>query len=86
MDIGVDISMYPLDAQFIPPIKDFIQRLQASGRCKLVTNSLSTQLFGTYEEVFALLRDQLRISFEQQQENAGKAVFVLKLVGPMSPA
>jgi len=52
----------------------------------VVTNSLSTQLFGTYEEVFALLREQLRISFEQQQESAGKAVFVMKFVGPMSPA
>ena len=27
MRIAVDISLYPLDADYIPPIKDFIERL-----------------------------------------------------------
>lgn len=27
MDIGVEISLYPLDANYIPPIKSFIDRI-----------------------------------------------------------
>lgn len=80
MQIGVEISLYPLNAQFIPPIQDFIDRLNANGRFKVVTNSLSTQVFGRYEEVFESLTRELRVTFE----NNDKAVFVLKVIGPMA--
>jgi uncharacterized protein YqgV (UPF0045/DUF77 family) len=86
MDIAVDISMYPLDAQFIAPIKDFIARVSASGRCKVVTNSLSTQIFGSYEDVLGVLGAELRVSLGQQQAAGGKAVFVMKLLGPLTEA
>jgi len=79
MDIGVELSLYPLTAGYIPPIKDFIERLQASG-LKVQTNSLSTQVFGAYEEVFGLLTRELRTTFGQLD----KAVFVMKVVGPLS--
>ncbi len=32
MDIGVEISLYPLHQQFIPPIEDFIARLNRGRR------------------------------------------------------
>jgi uncharacterized protein YqgV (UPF0045/DUF77 family) len=80
MEIGVEISLYPLDAQFIPPIQDFIARLNADGRFKVVTNSLSTQLFGRYEDIFESLARELRVTFESND----KAVFVMKVIGPMS--
>ena len=80
MDIAVELSLYPLNAQYIPPIKDFIDRLNADGRLKVVTNSLSTQVFGPYELVFAVLTRELRKTFETND----KAVFVMKVLGPMS--
>ena len=46
MDIAVELSLYPLNADYIPPIKDFIDRLNAHSQLKVVTNSLSTQGFG----------------------------------------
>ena len=82
MDIGVDISLYPLDAQYISPIKDFIARLNAHGQLRIVTNSLSTQVFGPYEEVFSALTRELRQSFESND----KSVFVLKVIGPFTAA
>ena len=78
MDIGVEISLYPLDADFIPPIQDFIDRVNAHGGLKVVTNSLSTQIFGPYRDVMALLEQELRPPFER----GGKAVFVMKIIGP----
>ncbi|HUI62780.1 MAG TPA: YkoF family thiamine/hydroxymethylpyrimidine-binding protein [Steroidobacteraceae bacterium] len=82
MDIGVEISLYPLNADFIPPIQDFIDRLNAAGRFRVITNSLSTQVFGPYEEVMGALTRELRETFA----NNAKSVFVMKVIGPYSPA
>ena len=81
MDIVVEISLYPLDADFIPPIQDFIDRLNLGARLKVVTNSMSTQVFGSYEDVFGVLVREIRTTFE----NNAKAVFVMKVLGPLSP-
>jgi hypothetical protein len=78
LDIGVEISLYPLTAEFAPIIHDFIDRLHADGRLKVVSNSLSTQVFGRYDDVFEVLHRELRVTF-----NSGKAVFVMKLIGPL---
>jgi uncharacterized protein YqgV (UPF0045/DUF77 family) len=83
MDIGVEISLYPLRADFTAPIREFIDRLRAHGGLRVVSNSMSTQVFGSYDEVFEALRRELRTAFEQP--GAGKAVFVMKVLGPLSP-
>jgi uncharacterized protein YqgV (UPF0045/DUF77 family) len=80
MDIGVEISLYPLNAEFIPPIQDFIDRLNLAPRLKVVTNSMSTQVFGSYDDVFGALVRELRTTFEKND----KAVFVMKVLGPLS--
>jgi uncharacterized protein YqgV (UPF0045/DUF77 family) len=80
MQIGVEISLYPLDADYIPPIRDFIARLNAEPRLRIVTNAMSTQLFGEYDVVLPLLQTEIRRTFG---ENA-KAVFVMKLLGPLA--
>ena len=55
MEIGIEISLYPLNADFIPPIQDFIDRLNRDGRFKVLTNSMSTQIFGRYEDLLDAL-------------------------------
>lgn len=84
MDIGVEISLYSLTADFIPPIQDFIDRLNADLRLKVVTNSMSTQMFGRYDDVFDALKRELRITFESRASQAGKAVFAIKVLGPLA--
>ena len=89
MEIGVEISLYPLTEKFGPRIKAFLDRLGASGRFKIVTTSLSTQLFGEYDEVVAALTREMRTVFAEGAgeggEAADKAVFLLKLFGPLPP-
>jgi uncharacterized protein YqgV (UPF0045/DUF77 family) len=80
MDIGVEISLYPLDKQFIPPIQNFIDRLQTERRLRVETNSMSTQVFGDYEVVMQTLTRELRVTFEGND----KAIFVMKVLGPLS--
>lgn len=82
MDIGVEISLYPLDADFVPPIQDFIDRLNTDHRLRVVTNSMSTQVSGAYDDVFGALARELRVTFERER----KAVFVMKVLGPLAPA
>jgi hypothetical protein len=79
MDIGVEISLYPLHDDYIPPIKDFIQRLNQDGRFRVLTNDMSTQVFGRYEDVMSALTREIRPTFEQD----GKAIFVMKVLGPL---
>ena len=77
MKIGVEISLYPLRDEFIPPIRDFIDRLNADGRFKVITNDMSTQVFGEYEQVMEALARELRPTFERD----GKSIFVMKVLG-----
>ena len=83
MEIGVEISLYPLAERFAPEIHDFIARLSAAADLKVVGGSLSTQVFGEYERVFETLRQELRHSFESRGEQGGRAAFVLKVRGPL---
>lgn len=80
MEIGIEISLYPLNSDFIPPIEDFINRLNRDGRFKVVTNSMSTQIFGRYEDILDAVTREMRASFE----SAGKSVFVMKVLGPLA--
>ncbi|MGA2023697.1 MAG: YkoF family thiamine/hydroxymethylpyrimidine-binding protein [Steroidobacteraceae bacterium] len=80
MDIGVEISLYPLHQQYLGPIKDFIARLNADGQLRVSTNSMSTQIFGDYDTVMQRLLREVRLTLQSED----KAVFVLKILGPLS--
>jgi uncharacterized protein YqgV (UPF0045/DUF77 family) len=85
MDIGVEISLYPLKADFVPAIHEFLERLNRAPGLRVVTNSMSTQVFGPYEQVMELLRAELRTTFEAVAKAQDKAVFVMKVLGPLPP-
>jgi uncharacterized protein YqgV (UPF0045/DUF77 family) len=82
MQIGVEISLYPLNADYIPPIKDFIERINAGGRLRILTNAMSTQIFGDFDDVMQRLVPELRKTFAAND----KAVFVMKVLGPLAAA
>ena len=86
MDIGIEISLYPLRAEFAPLIRDFIARLGRAPHLRIETNSMSTQVFGAYDEVMDLMRRELRVTLEALGAEQHKAVFVMKLLGPLTPA
>lgn len=76
MRVAVDISLYPLDADFIPPIKDVIQRLSSHDSLEVVTNPMSTQVRGEYNDVMTALHREIGTTFE----NLPKAVFAIKIL------
>jgi uncharacterized protein YqgV (UPF0045/DUF77 family) len=76
MRIAVDISLYPLDKNFLPPIQDVIERLNTHELLEVVTNPMSTQIRGEYDVVMRALNQEIRVSFEQMP----KAVFAIKIL------
>jgi uncharacterized protein YqgV (UPF0045/DUF77 family) len=77
MHVAVEMSLYPLSAEFIPPIVDFIERLKSHPGLSVVTNSMSTQVSGEFDCVFDALRAEVRASLAGPY----RAVFVMKVLG-----
>ncbi len=76
MRVAADISLYPLDADFIPPIKDVIKRLNGYPELEVVTNPMSTQVRGEYADVMAALTAEIGTTFER----VPKAVFAIRIL------
>ena len=72
----VEISMYSLTDAYAKNVIDFIQRVKQNEGIRVEVNGLSTQLFGEYDLLMEVLKEEMRASFEQ-----GKAVFLLKVAG-----
>jgi uncharacterized protein YqgV (UPF0045/DUF77 family) len=77
MHVAVELSLYPLTGNFIPPILDFIERLEARPGLAVVTNSMSTQVSGEFDAVFEALRAEIAVSLSGRE----RAVFVMKVLG-----
>lgn len=76
MRVAVDISLYPLNEDFVPPIADVIARLKAHRDVEVDTNAMSTQLRGEYSVVMRALEAEIGKTFDELP----KAVFVLKIL------
>tara|TARA_R110002020_G_scaffold251389_1_gene465262 strand:+ start:1017 stop:1277 length:261 start_codon:yes stop_codon:yes gene_type:complete len=63
MDISVELTFSPLQDDFEQHIIDFIKKLRASG-LTILENPLSTQVFGTYDEVMVVLNTEIKAAFE----------------------
>ena len=74
MKITVDISMYPLDSNYKPPIKVFILRLREQPNIELLTNQLSTQICGEFDAVTSALN----ICMQEVMEAEGRVVFITR--------
>ena len=76
MQVAVDISLYPLDENFIPPIKDIIDRLSQHDGVAVERNRMSTQIRGDFDVVMPVLTQEIRATFD----NVPKAVFAIKIL------
>jgi uncharacterized protein YqgV (UPF0045/DUF77 family) len=75
MKISVDLSYYPLNETFVPHIVDFIACLNLHKNIQAVTNGMSTQVFGEYDDVMEAISREIKKSFELPH-----SVFVMKMV------
>ena len=76
MLVAVDISLYPLDENFIPPIKNVIERLGKHPGVEIEYNRMRTQIRGEYDVVMPALTEEIRTTFT----DVPKAVFAIKIL------
>jgi uncharacterized protein YqgV (UPF0045/DUF77 family) len=77
MRTAIEISLYPLDADYIPPIKSFIERLNGYPELQVTTNAMSTQVAGEHARLFEVLAKETAATFGEP----GRKVFVMKVLG-----
>lgn len=77
MNISIEISLYPLaETQFKTEIWAFIKRLRTQAGLKVITNGMSTQVFGEYDLATTTVMSEIK----QVHEQLGSAVFVCKFI------
>ena len=76
MNISVEISMYPLTKNYESPIVKFIDQLNQHEGIKIITNTMSTQIFGNYELVMKALTPEIRAAFMAEPTT----IMVLKII------
>jgi uncharacterized protein YqgV (UPF0045/DUF77 family) len=76
MKLTVEISMYPLAANYLEPIRAFIAQLNSYEGIQVSTYPTATVLVGDHDVVMEAFRHALRWS----QETFGMCVFVSKFI------
>ena len=66
MQVSIDVSLYPLNDKFIPPINDFISELQKNDNIEVRSNSMSTQLFGDFDDLMSILKIEIEKTFKKE--------------------
>ncbi|CAI8295378.1 MAG: Uncharacterised protein [Flavobacterium sp. SCGC AAA160-P02] len=75
MKISAELTLTPLQNNFEEPIIRFIKKLRAS-QFVVLENPLSTQIFGEYDLLMPYLIEEIKASFEDQEN----VVMNLKIV------
>jgi uncharacterized protein YqgV (UPF0045/DUF77 family) len=81
MRAAVEISMYPLTADYRPPIQAFIDRLNTHSGITVRTNSLSTQIWGTLDQIMSILASEMALAAAE----APQLIFVMKVLPGLAP-
>lgn len=77
MQVRVDLSLYPLSDDYIPPIKAFIEKLQATPGLVVEVNRMSTQVDGDITTVFNAIERAAHETFSANHRSS----LVIKMLG-----
>jgi len=78
MQISIELSLYPLaETKYKSEIWAFIKRLRKVEGLNVVTNGMSTQVFGDYD----LAVTNVMAEIKHVHSTVGAAVFVCKFIG-----
>jgi uncharacterized protein YqgV (UPF0045/DUF77 family) len=75
MQTSIEISYYPMQEEFIPSILEFVHRLKSYSNIQVVSTSMSTQIFGEYDELMAIITKEIKKSMDIPH-----SVFILKII------
>jgi uncharacterized protein YqgV (UPF0045/DUF77 family) len=66
MKVTLEITMYPLSDGYKETVKDFLRRLNKIENIEVITNGVSTQVFGEYDDVMKAYTKALKPSMESE--------------------
>lgn len=75
MKTSIEISYYPLAESYKEPIKKFIASLGEFDNITVKSNSISTQVFGEYDDAMMAVTKCIKNAFELPN-----SIFVLKVM------
>lgn len=78
MQLTAEITLYPLQDDYIGIIEDLIHGLRRHDGLQLVTNAMSTQVTGDFDTVFRAVATELRASAERYGDQAMVCKFLPK--------
>ncbi|MBT8061745.1 MAG: hypothetical protein HKO64_11675 [Xanthomonadales bacterium] len=81
MQLTAELSFYPLAEDYIPPIKAFITELAGQAGLQMVTNRMSTQISGSFDDVTQAINQAMRACMS----GPGRAVLVVKYLNTALP-
>ncbi|WP_286267257.1 hypothetical protein [Thalassotalea atypica] len=77
MQVSIDLSLYPLaKTEYKDEIWQFIERLKKIKEIKVVSNGMSTQVFGEYDYAVTNVMAEIK----RVHQAVGSAVFIIKLI------
>ncbi len=76
MGISIEISMYPLNENYKQPILTFIERLRGHDSLEVITNNLSTRIFGDFDTVMPIVQQAMKATFN----DPNTIVMVMKVI------
>lgn len=74
MKISLEMSYYPFLENAENEVNVFLERLKKYPDLKIITNFMSTQIIGEFQQIMEFLSKELHDSF-----NCQKSVFVIKI-------
>lgn len=63
MRISAELSLYPLQEDYIAPIHAFLDALNQCADVSVRTNAMSTHVYGEYDAVMAAIQGSLKSAF-----------------------
>lgn len=66
MKVSIELTLLPLNNNFEEHIIHFIKRLRAS-EFTVLENPMSTQIYGEYDKLMPFLTEEIKKSFENQE-------------------
>ena len=76
MKLTAELSLYPIQDDYVPVIQAFIDALREHTDLQVVTNAMSTQVCGDYARVVSAVSETLAASTRE----FGKQVLVVKFI------
>lgn len=76
MEASVEISLYPFNEDYKTIILGFLHNLSKHTDLIIETNYMSTHIFGDYDRIFEVIRDEMKLVYQEH-----RAVLVMKIVG-----